>query len=169
MFRVGYQHLGQLIQVADYKANMIISICTMLISAIIAILGYGLITGKGESYVPILIAPIIIIVFSCLISLICAIRAARPKFVGMGKKGDDRKSGILYFGVIAQNSQEAYLSKMKEVLRDDETIVEQMTYDIYNQGIVLKHKYNLLRDAYFILLIGFITSVTLFLISLVWV
>lgn len=166
LFRVAYQQQGHLIQVADYKANMIISICTMIISAIIAIIGYGVVTGRGESYVPLLIAPVLMIVLSCLISLIIAIRAASPKFIsGKNEPGVEHRSSLLYFGVIADLDQQEYVGKMKAMLSDEDVIFEQMTLDIYNQGIVLRKKYNLLRDAYHVLLFGFVLSVTVFLVT----
>jgi hypothetical protein len=166
LFRVTYRHQGHLIQIADYKANMIISICTMIISAIIAVIGYGVVTGKGEIYVPILIAPVLLIIFSCLISLIFAILAARPKFVSIGRdKKNDAKSSLLFFDVIARHTQAEYLQKMKDLLTNDEEVFEQMSMDVYNQGLVLYKKYNLLRNAYMVLLVGFVASVLLFLIS----
>lgn len=166
LFRVAYQQQGHLIQIADYKANMIISICTMIISAIIAIIGYGVVTGRGESYVPLLITPVFMIVLSCLVSLIFAIRAASPKFIhDKDERARSLKSSMLFFGVIAEFEQEAYIEKMKDLLSDEDVIFEQMILDIYNHGLVLKRKYNLLRIAYRFLLIGFVLSVTVFLVS----
>lgn len=167
LFRVTYQHQGQLIQIADYKANMIISICTMIISAIIAIIGYGVVTGKGASYIPMLIAPVLSVILSCLISLIFAIQAARPKFVSQNEHTGGRSS-LLFFGVIARHTQSEYVAKMKTMLEDEDEVFEHMTIDLYNQGIVLKLKYDLLRKAYQFLLIGFVLSVILFIASLLW-
>jgi hypothetical protein len=59
---------------------MIISINTLIISSIIAISGYGLVTEKMELYQFIFI-PIVIIVLSSLISAILAILAAKPGMV----------------------------------------------------------------------------------------
>lgn len=41
LFRATYQNQSNLIQMADNKANITISINTMIISSIIAIIGYG--------------------------------------------------------------------------------------------------------------------------------
>ena len=167
LFRVAYQHQGQLIQIADYKANMIISICTMIISAIIAIIGYGVVTGKGASYVPLFIAPVLSVILSCLVSLIFSIQAARPKFVA--NHGDESgRSSLLFFGMISQFTQQDYLAKMKSLLEDEDEVFEHMTIDLYNQGVVLKMKYELLRKAYQFLLVGFVLSTILFILSIAW-
>ncbi len=49
LFRSTYQNQSNLIQMADNKANIIISINTMIISSIIAITGYGAVAGKIET------------------------------------------------------------------------------------------------------------------------
>jgi hypothetical protein len=167
LFRVAYQHQGQLIQIADYKANMIISICTMIISAIIAIIGYGVVTGKGDDYIPVFILPVLCIIISCLVSLIYAIQGARPKFVSENEATGSRSS-LMFFGMIARHTQQEYIAKMNTLLEDEDAVFENMTIDLYNQGIVLKIKYELLRKAYNFLLIGFVLTVMMFIGSLLY-
>src|SRR5687768_8487294 len=89
LFRVSYQHQSKLIQIADYKANMNISICTMIISAIIAIIGYGVVSGKIGDFNSIMIIPVALIILSCLVSLIFAIQAARPKLLEISETQDN--------------------------------------------------------------------------------
>ncbi len=166
LYRVAFQHQDHLLAVADYKANMIISISTMIISAIIAIIGYGVVTGKGESYVPLFIIPVVLVILSCLISLILSIQAARPKLILPGRiPVQTQKSSLLFFGVIAGFSQQEYLDRMKVMLNSNEDMYEHMTIDMYNQGIILKRKFHLLKYAYLVLQIGFILSVAAFLVS----
>jgi len=165
LFRVTYQHQGQLIQVADYKANLIISISTMIISGIIALIGFGFASGTGEKYGYLLVVPVVVIVLSCVIALVYAILAARPKFVYPNSRiKTENRSSLLFFRSIATYSQSDYLARMKDLLDNEDEIYEQMTIDLYNQGIVLKRKYDLLRIAYTILMYGFIASVIAFLI-----
>ncbi len=167
LFRVAYQHQGQLIQMADYKANLIISISTMIISGIIALIGFGFASGTGVKYQYLLAAPVIVIVLACLIALIYAIQAAKPKFVYPHiSKISENRSSLLFFRSIASFTQKEYISRMKSLLESEEEIFEQMTIDLYNQGIVLKRKYNLLRNAYTIFMLGFVASVIAFLVML---
>lgn len=168
LFRVTYQHQGQLIQVADYKANLIISISTMIISAIIALIGFGLASGRGMEYQSLFILPVIVIILACLVALIFAIQAARPKILFFKPTTNtDKRSSLLFFRTIASHNQGEYIAKMKELLKNEEDIFEQMTIDLYNQGVVLKRKYDLLKYAYTVIMLGFIGSVAAFLIMLV--
>jgi hypothetical protein len=163
LFRVIYQHQSKLIQIADYKANMNISLGAMIISAIIAIIGYGSVSGKIDNYSSVLLIPIAIVVFSCLLSLIFSIQAARPKLIQNNPAGESaQKSSLLFFGVIANFSQQEYIEKMKTLLSSESEIFENMTIDLHNQGVILKRKYNLLRHSYQILMYGFILSVLIF-------
>lgn len=167
LFRVSYQHQSKLIQIADYKANMNISICTMIISAIIAIIGYGVVSGKIPDFNSIMIIPVAGIILSCLVSLIFAIQAARPKMLEIRETQDtERKSSLLFFGVIAGYSQHDYLEKMKGLMESDNSIYEHMTIDMHNQGVILKRKYDLLLYSYQVLMYGFIISVVIFFILL---
>jgi len=170
VFRVSYQHQSKLIQIADYKANMIISLSTMIISGIIAIIGYGAVSGKIGDFNLYLFIPVIGIVLSCLASLIFSIQAARPKLLlSENSAGPAQKSSLLFFGVIARHSQESYLEKMKTLMSSDTEMYEHMTIDLHNQGLILKRKYNLLVYSYQVLKYGFIINVLLFFALLVWI
>ena len=167
LFRATYQNQSNLIQMADNKANIIISINTMIVSSIIAITGYGAVAGKLNSYEPQTIVPIVLIVLSCLVSIIFAIQSARPKLI-KGKGGSKQKTSLLFFGTIANYSQQGYLEEVKKLLESGDEIYEHMTIDLYNQGLILKRKYNLLAYAYQIFMFGFVFSVVVFLGFLGW-
>ena len=168
LYRVAYNHQSQLVQIADYKANMIITVCTMIISAIIAIIGYGSVSGAIESYSALLTIPVAIIVTCALVSLVFAIQAARPKLIESGKEPTNgEKASLLFFGNIARYSQKDYLEKLRGIL-DEEEMYDHMSIDIYHQGVILKRKYNLLVYAYKALMYGFIFSVVFFLAVLLF-
>jgi hypothetical protein len=167
LFRATYQNQSNLIQMADNKANIIISINTMIISSIIAITGYGAVAGKLNTYENQVIIPIVLIILSCLVSVIFAIQAARPKLIKAKPEGGEmQKSSLLFFGVIASYSQQSYLDEVKNLLNSENDLYEHMTIDLYNQGLILKRKYNLLVYAYQVFMFGFIFSVLVFLLFL---
>jgi len=169
IFRVTSSHQSKLIQIADYKANIIITVSTMVISAIIAVVGYGSVSGKIVEYGPLFIIPVVIIVFSSLVSLVFAILAARPKLIKAHKAGSTtHKSSLLFFGVIAAYTQQEYLAKMKELMDAGDEVYEHMMIDIYHQGVILKRKYNYLVYAYQTLMYGFIVSVLIFVATLLF-
>lgn len=167
LFRATYRNQTNLIQIADNKANMIISINTMIISSIIAITGYGAVADKLDLYRSYIIFPIVLIILSCLSSTILAIQAARPKIIQLNKKTQNGlRSSLLFFGVIAHHTQAEYLDRMEKLLNSRKDIYEHMTIDLHNQGIILKRKYNLLSYAYKVFMFGFAFSVIMFLIFL---
>jgi hypothetical protein len=164
LFRATYKNQSSLTMMADNKANIIISINTMIISSIIAISGYGAIAGKIDTYEAQFIIPLVLIILSCLVSVVFAITAARPKLIRPVKEdGEMQRSSLLFFGVIASYTQQAYVNDMKKLLDSGNELYEHMTIDLYNQGKILKRKYNLLVYAYQIFMFGFIFSVLVFL------
>ena len=164
LFRVAYNNQINLIQIADNKANIIISINTMIISSIIAVTGYGVVAEKIEYGKTSIIVPITLIILSCLVSVVFAIQAARPKLIKPSLKTDpDGKSSLLFFGVIAQYTQEQYVFQINKLIKSEDEIFEHMTIDLYSQGIILNRKYMFLSYAYRIFMFGFIVSVLVFL------
>jgi hypothetical protein len=168
LFRVSYQHQSKLIQIADYKANMNISLSTMVISAIVAIMGYGAVSGKVVDFNSNLMIPIVGIVISCLISMMYAIQAARPKLLlSHQSPNPGTKSSLLFFGNIASYSQQDYIQKMRELMASENEMYDHMTIDLHNQGKILKRKFNLLLYSYQTMMFGFLINVVLFLVLLV--
>lgn len=164
LFRVAYRGQNSLIQVADNKANIIISINTMILSSIIAITGYGVVAGQIETYSMQALVPVVLIILSCLISMIFAIQAARPKIISAKKSGlNTEKSSLLFFGEIAKHQQKEYLESLKTMMDTGDELYEHMSIDLYNQGLILHRKYNLLAYAYQVFMFGFVLSVVVFL------
>ena len=169
LFKVTFRNQINLIQIADNKANMIISINSIIISVIVSITGIGSFSSGLESSVNIMI-PVVLIVLTCLSSVVYAIQAARPHLIkdkqktGFVKSG---KSSILFFGNISKMTMDEYMDDMDTLLNSREAIYKNMTIDIYNQGKVLQRKYNLLSIAYLIFMYGFVFSVLTFLVMFV--
>jgi hypothetical protein len=169
LFRTVYSNHTSLRQIVDGKANMIISINTVIISSIIAISGYGMVADKLDLYRFNIIVPIVLIMLSCLTSAIFAILAARPRIIKKGVKiNQSEKRSLLFFGEIAEYTQQEFILKMEELLNSRKDIYEQMIIDLYSQGVILKHKYNLLSYAYQVMMFGFAFGVIIYLIFLVF-
>ena len=167
MFRVVYSNQISLTQMADTKANIIIGINTMIISSIVAITGYGLLSGFIEGSGNRFLIPIVMIVLTSLGSVVFAVQATRPRFVNLiDKPGEGGRSSLFFFGIIASFSQEDYLKEVDKVFDSQEAVYRHMAIDVHNQGVILRRKYNLLSHAYRIFLYGFISTVITFLFFL---
>lgn len=162
LFRVTYRNQTSLRQIVDNKANIVISINTLIISSIIAVSGYGVVSNQLDLYLENVI-PIAIIVISCLTSAVFAILAANPKFVKPELKRLPDKQSLLFFGEMAEYSQEEYLHKMEDLLASRSEIYKNMVIDLHCQGIILKYKFNYISYAYKILMLGFGLGVIFFL------
>jgi hypothetical protein len=170
LFRVAYRNQIALIQIADNKANLIISINTLIVSTIIAVSGYGIVADRFAYNKTSIIIPITLILLSCLASAIFAIQAAKPKLITQGPLDPDKekvKTSLIFFGVIARYDQAEYLDRMKSLLASDTDVYETMSIDLHNQGMILTRKYKLINTAYRIFMFGFILSVWIFLAFLV--
>ncbi len=168
LYRVAYRNQIALIQIADNKANLIISINTMIISSVIAVSGYGLVAHQFEANRTNIVVPIALILLTCLISAIYAIQAAKPKLIKPGALSMSKdKSSLIFFGMISNFTQSEYLEKMKALRTSEEDVYETMNVDLHNQGLILNRKYKLLNTAYRVFMFGFILSVWVFLAFLV--
>ena len=166
LFRVTFRNQINLTRIADNKAQMIIRINTMIIAAIFSIAGFGVIQESFDRNKADIVIPLLVIILSCLLSTIYAIQAARPHMI-KPKKGVEENKGknisLLFFGTISTRSMDEYMDEMDGLLKSRESIYKNMIIDIYNQGMVLKRKYQLLSIAYLIFMWGFVFSVIAFL------
>ncbi|MDI9866519.1 DUF5706 domain-containing protein [Flectobacillus sp. DC10W] len=159
MFRTTSANHFQLSSMADNKANIMISVNTIVISLIVSILIRKL---EENAY---LIVPTIMITTVCLLATVFAVLATIPNVTkGKFSKEDivNRSANLLFFGNFHEMELEDYQAGMKEMMNDSEFLYASMTRDIYFLGKVLGKKYKLLRIAYNIFMYGFVASILAF-------
>jgi hypothetical protein len=166
-FRVAFKNNCNLLQIADNKANMIISINALVISSIIAITGYGTVSDSLDIYGSKMIIPIVLIMISCFASTFLAVQAAKPKIIRDNKNERNQgKGSLLFFGESSSYSIEGYLTEIDKILPSKTEINNHMAVTLFYQGKVLKNKYNLLGYAYNVFIMGLGIGVLAFLIYL---
>lgn len=167
-FRVSSRNQINLIAIADNKANIITGINAILISLIVAFLGSGM-TLDGA---PIInnfkfLAPFTVLLVFSLVSCILAILAAKPVFISNFHHSEKQNSLILFDDKFDYTLPQ-YQSQIKEVLRSNDEIYDQLMIEMYNNGLILKRKWGFLKAAYLLFMIGFIFCAILsFLIFLI--
>lgn len=169
-YRVTFKNNCNLLQIADNKANIIISINALLISSTIALIGYGTVSHQIEVQNPMVFIPVLIFLATGLLSTILAVQAAKPKIIGKASTDPDAikpKSSVMFFGVSANLSMDAYLEEIRRILDSKERIQDQMSISLYYQGMVLNRKYKLLRRAYEVFIAALVMGIGTFLIHLV--
>lgn len=165
LFRATMRQQINHIAIADGKAGMIISIDTLIIGLIMTLLGSG-ITVNGTEFLSkeLLTIPFGILLVMCLISAIFSVSAAKPKIIRTVSDIPAIRQSRLFFGYINEQSQEAYINEMSEILKSGNEIHKNLIIDVHNQGKILTKKYTMLHWAYTFFMWGLIGSVTAFLI-----
>jgi predicted metal-dependent HD superfamily phosphohydrolase len=162
MFRTTSQNHLMLSQMADNKANILITINSIILSVVVSVL-----VRKLEEN-PRLVIPTIMLITVCLTTTVFAILATRPNVSSGRFTRDDIKSkrtNLLFFGNFHGMTIEDYEWSMKEMMKDGDYLYGSLIKDIFYLGIVLGKKYKSLRIAYNIFMFGFVVSVLSFIVA----
>ena len=166
MFRISSNNHQRLSDMADNKAHIMITTTSIIISVLLSIL-----LRKLEDN-PNLIFPTTLLLVVCVTTLVFCILATRPslpKGVFTQQDIDNKKVNLLFFGNFYKMSFEEYSGGMNAMMNDRDFLYGSLTRDVYSQGIVLGHKYRLLRTGYNIFMYGIVASVLAFVIaSIFW-
>lgn len=165
-FRANYRNHINLSAIADNKANIMISVNTILLSVLIAFLSYQ---NIGQTK-PIILLPVVIFLVTGLASLIFAVLSAKPKVTMLNKQDKpspaEVKRNIVFFGNFVSLDLPEYEEAMDELFRDSGLLYGNMVRDLYHLGKVLEKKYRYLTVSYNIFMVGFIATVVSFLVVL---
>jgi hypothetical protein len=163
MLRLTSQNHLKLSDMADSKANILISVNAIIISVVLGVLARKL---QEETYLKI---PSLIFLTSAVATIILSILATRPK-ISEGKfTAEDiaaKKTNLLFFGNFHKATYDEYSSAMKKMMVDTDYLYGSLVKDIYYLGVILGRKYKLIRLAYNIFMIGIIVSVIAFVIAI---
>ncbi len=159
MFRTSYRVHMDLSALADTKANIMISINGLILPILL-----GAISPKIDSN-PWLLIPTSILMIGCLISMVFAIRSARPRVseepVSLEQVRRD-SANILFFGNFANMTRDDFEVGMTELMQDNDRLYRNMIRDLYGLGSVLTSKFKLLRTSYTVFMFSIVIGVLLF-------
>jgi hypothetical protein len=150
ILRTAQQHHVSLSVMADTKANIIITV-----SSIVLTLSMGKLDQNDLK-----VSVITLTVFT-LLALLLAILAVLPKYRPLRLTTVELPSNfnLLFFGHFAELSRDRYLTEIATTLKPDGSIYAAMANDIYSLGSYLAHhKYRYLRWSYLSFLTGFILA-----------
>lgn len=163
MFKIASENHTTLSGMADTKSNIMISINSIILSVVITVL-----FRKLEEF-PNLLIPTLMLVGTCLITIVFAILATRPN-VSLGKFTrqdiEEKKTNLLFFGNFHGMEFPNYDWGMRQMMKDADYLYGSLIKDIYFNGQVLARKYKLLRMSYSFFMFGFVASIIGFTIAL---
>ncbi|MDP5106196.1 MAG: DUF5706 domain-containing protein [Polaribacter sp.] len=164
MFRVALKNHMTLSNIADTKANILLSVNAIIVSLALSTLLPKL-DNPNNHY---LIVPAVIFIIFTVASIILSILATRPN-VTQGKftKEDvaNKKVNLLFFGNFHQMKLNEFEWGILEMMHDRDYLYNSLTKDLYFLGLVLNKKYKILRITYTVFMIGIIASVLAFAIA----
>ncbi|WP_353959535.1 Pycsar system effector family protein [Mucilaginibacter flavus] len=165
MFRITSSNNQRLSDMADKKAHILITVNSIILSAIISLLLRKL---TEDSF---LIIPTVILLSVCVGSIVVSILATRPAIPNgtfTEANLEQKNVNLLFFGNFYKMSLDEYARGMGLVMGDTEFLYQTLIRDVYGQGSVLGKKYRLLRLAYSIFMFGLIIAVVAFIIASVF-
>ena len=161
ILRVNHGNQMRLGLMADAKANIMITVSSIVFSVTVANLDNEVIRW-----------PLLGFAFGCFLALLFAIFAIIPNTDYPKVKGSneiDRKSPIfnpLFFGHFAHLDIHEYKEDYAKILLTDDSVYDSMAGDIYGQGKILAlKKYKYLKWSYNSFLIGMSSAIVIFVIQ----
>jgi len=151
-----YHHV-QLSTMADKKANMILTIASLVIPLSIQHLTD-----------PKLQPAAFVMVGACVMTVVVSAFAAMPKVVAHRKSasGGEPEGNPLFFGFFCTLDYRDYLRTMETILNDHNQAYEVQLREIYQMGVYLaRRKYRYVRLAYGIFIVGVVSSALVYLVQ----
>ena len=161
ILRTTQQHHVQLSVMADTKANLLITVSSIVLT---------LVLGKLEDAA---LRPAMLTLGAfILLSLLLAVIAVLPKYRPLRLAPDAELPphfNLLFFGHFAELSRERFLGEVAKAMKSDGSVYETMAIDLYSIGVYLsRHKYFYLRLSYLFFLGGFVFACLAEGIYLLW-
>lgn len=162
MFKTSLRNHIDLSTLADNKANIMLSVNALIITIAMPLAASYV---KDNMY---LLLPMIILLLTCLVSMIFATLATRPiKMHGYTTKEiiSQGTSNLFFFGNFYRMNFQEYQEGMQQVVSEDDHLENSIMRDLFYLGNSLGIKYSQLRICYNIFMFGIILSVFVFSIT----
>ncbi len=164
LFRVTLRNHIKLSDIADTKANILLSVNAIIISLALANLIPQLDTATHKH---LLVPTLILIVFS-VASIILSIMSTRPNVTSgqfTKEQVEKREVNLLFFGNFHKMPFDQFKWGLTKLIQDKDYVYESMMLDLHLLGIVLQRKYMLLRLTYMVFMVGIIVSVLAYVVA----
>jgi hypothetical protein len=161
LMQSAHRHHIRLSQMADAKANMIITVSSVVLTL-----------SLGRASDPELRVSLLILAVFTLAALLLAILAVLPKYRSLHLK--DSKNlpphfNVMFFAHFSELPREEFFALLGKTLRHDAAVYETLANDLYGLGLYLaRHKYRYLRLSYLFFLGGFVSACVAQLINVLW-
>jgi predicted metal-dependent HD superfamily phosphohydrolase len=162
MFRITSSNNQRLSDMADNKAQLLITVNSIILSLIVSLVLRRL-EDNAFLIVPTFI--LLMVALSCIIFSILATRPSIPDGLFTDNDLERKKVNLLFFGNFYKMALSDYSKGMVRVMNDKEFLYGTLITDVYSQGVVLGRKYKLIRIAYNIFMFGLIAAVLAYVVA----
>lgn len=162
MFKTALRNHIDLTNIADNKANMMLSINAVIITLTMPLLATQLQENKF------LIIPTSILLLTCVLSVIFATLVTRPiKMTGMTnlEKLKQGTTNLFFFGNFYSMKLGQYQEAIKSVISDEQVLDNTIINDLFFLGASLGNKYAQLRICYMVFMVGVTLAVLTFAVT----
>jgi hypothetical protein len=166
MFRNTVRTHVEFSAMADNKANIMITVNTLIISLILT----NLFSEMQEDAQFFLLIPTVMLLIVCLTCIVFGILVTKPKVAaGVFSQEDIKKrnTNLLFFGNFFNMPLDDFHWGMDEMMHDKEYLYSSMIKDFYYLGQAVGRKFKYLRVCYNIFMYGLVISVIGYIIAIV--
>ncbi|MCA9975802.1 MAG: hypothetical protein KC413_08625 [Anaerolineales bacterium] len=149
LLRQTRMHHTQLSAMADVKANILLTLASLMITFSIRYL--------SEPYLK---WPVLVLILFCLATVVAAAYAVMPKLDFKHRPNvENPECNILFFGSFMNLDYDEYVTVMERVINDPALVYETQVREVYELGVFLaRKKYRFIRLGYMIFITGLIVS-----------
>lgn len=152
LLRTAQQHHVQLSTMADMKANILITV-----SSIVLTLSLRELAAPEFKHAALVLAGF------TLAALFLAVLAVLPKYRPLRLAANEaplpEAFNVLFFGHFAELDQDRFQREIAQRMRSDAAVYAAQSHDLYSLGVYLaRHKYRYLRLSYLFFLSGFVAA-----------
>jgi hypothetical protein len=159
MLRETRSQLVSFSQMADTKANILLSVSSVLTTISVA----KLTDPTWTLPVAVLVIFLLGAIFCALLAVIPSMNLLRPR----KKSTKDSDFHSLFFGDYALVSYDEYLEHMEEVMNDPGLVYEVQVREIHSAGKYLQNtKFNYIKYGYILFFVGIISSLILYIFEI---
>lgn len=153
MLRTAQQYHAHLIAMADTKASIVITVCSIIATF-----------SMGQTKSPHLKWGLITLSLFCILSLVLAVFSVMPRIQIRKRRGVNAHApmfNILFFGHFMAMEYKGFENRLEEIISSDREVYRTQMKDVYALGTVLIKKYRFLKMSYMSFIGGFIISILL--------
>jgi len=165
MFRNTVRTHVEFSAMADSKANIMITVNTLIISLILT----NLFSEMQEDSQFFLLIPTVMLLAVCLTCIVFGILVTKPKISAGVFSQDDikaRKTNLLFFGNFFNMPLSDFEWGMDEMMHDKDYLYSSMVKDFYFLGQAVGRKFKYLRVCYSIFMYGLVISVLAYIVAI---